>query len=114
MKQRTTGQRLNSDAVIEYMRSRISEPVRLEEFAREAGLSVSHFSELFREQVHQSPLSYFTQLKIRTACRLLDLSGKSIKVVAMETGYSDPYYFSRVFKKVMGISPEKYRAIKKG
>jgi AraC-like DNA-binding protein len=114
MKQRATGQRLNSDAIIEYMRSRLSEPVRLEEFAREAGLSVSHFSELFREQVHQSPLSYFTQLKIRTACRLLDLSGKSIKVVAVETGYSDPYYFSRVFKKVMGISPEKYRAIKKG
>jgi YesN/AraC family two-component response regulator len=32
----------------------------------------------------------------------------------METGYSDPYYFSRVFKKVMGISPDKYRVIKKG
>jgi YesN/AraC family two-component response regulator len=32
----------------------------------------------------------------------------------METGYSDPYYFSRVFKKIMGISPDKYRAIKKG
>jgi len=59
-------------------------------------------------------LSYFTQLKIRAACRLLDLSGKSVKAVALETGYSDPYYFSRVFKKVMGISPEKYRAIKKG
>jgi AraC family transcriptional regulator of arabinose operon len=114
MKQRVTDQRLNSDAIIEYMRTRISEPVRLEEFAREAGLSVSHFSELFREQVHQSPLSYFTQLKIRAACRLLDLSGKSIKVVAVETGYNDPYYFSRVFKKIMGISPEKYRAIKKG
>ena len=114
MKQRASGQRLDSDAIIEYMRSRVSESVRLEEFANVAGLSVSHFSELFREQVHQSPLSYFTQLKIRAACRLLDLSSKSVKVVAMETGYSDPYYFSRVFKKVMGISPDKYRAIKKG
>jgi YesN/AraC family two-component response regulator len=45
---------------------------------------------------------------------MLDLTGKSVKVVAVETGYSDPYYFSRVFKKVMGISPDKYRAIKKG
>ena len=114
MKQRSESQRLDCDAVIEYMRSRLHEAVRLEEFAREAGLSVSHFSGMFRDQVHQSPMSYFTQLKIRAACRLLDLSGKSIKVVAMETGYSDPYYFSRVFKKVMGISPEKYRAIKKG
>ncbi len=114
MKQRSESQRLDCDAVIEYMRSRLHEAVRLEVFAREAGLSVSHFSEMFRDQVHQSPMSYFTQLKIRAACRLLDLSGKSVKVVAMETGYSDPYYFSRVFKKVMGISPDKYRAIKKG
>ncbi len=114
MKQRSESQRLDCDAVIEYMRSRLHEAVRLEVFAREAGLSVSHFSEMFRYQVHQSPMSYFTQLKIRAACRLLDLSGKSVKVVAMETGYSDPYYFSRVFKKVMGISPVKYRAIKKG
>jgi len=114
MKQRTGRHRLNCEEVIEYMRSRIVDSVRLEEFATEAGLSVSHFSEMFREQVHQSPMSYFTQLKIRAACRLLDLTGKPVKVVAMETGYTDPYYFSRVFKKIMGISPEKYRAIKKG
>jgi AraC family transcriptional regulator of arabinose operon len=114
MRQNNVNQRFDCEAIIEYMHTRLSEPVRLEEFAREAGLSVSHFSELFRGQVHQSPLSYFTQLKIRSACRLLDLTGKSVKFVAMETGYSDPYYFSRVFKKVMGISPEKYRMIKKG
>ncbi len=114
MKQSTKSHRLNCDAVIEYMHLRIAEPVRLEEFAGEARLSVSHFSEMFREQVHQSPMSYFTQLKIRAACRLLDLTGKSVKVVALETGYTDPYYFSRVFKKVMGISPDKYRVIKKG
>jgi len=114
MKQPSSGQRLDCDVMIQYMRSRLSEPVRLEEFANEAGLSISHFSELFREQVHQSPLSYFTQLKILAACRMLDLTGKSVKVVALETGYIDPYYFSRVFKKIMGISPDKYRAIKKG
>ncbi len=114
MRQPTNNHRLDCDAIIEFMHSRLSESVRLEEFANQAGLSVSYFSELFREQVHQSPLSYFTQLKIRAACRLLDLTDKPIKVVAVETGYSDPYYFSRVFKKVMGLSPEKYRAIKKG
>lgn len=59
-------------------------------------------------------MAYFIQLRMRLACRLLDLSGKPIKTVAMETGYRDPYYFSRVFKKSMGISPEKYRDIKKG
>lgn len=99
---------------LEYMREQISEPMSLEDFARQADLSVSHFSELFREQTGLSPMAHFTQLKIRQACRLLDLTQKPVKAVAIETGYSDPYYFSRVFKKIMGISPNKYRAIKKG
>lgn len=114
MKQPVDSHRLNCEAVIEYMRTRLHEPVRLEEFAEYAGFSVSHFSEGFRERVHQSPMAYFTQLKIRAACRLLDLTRKSVKVVALETGYTDPYYFSRVFKKIMGVSPERYRSIKKG
>jgi AraC family transcriptional regulator of arabinose operon len=102
------------DTIIDYMQIHLDEPLRLEDFAREAGLSVSHFSELFRAQTGQSPMAYFIHLRVRLACRLLDLSAKPIKVVAIETGYKDPYYFSRVFKKAMGISPEKYRAIKKG
>jgi len=114
MEQRAESRRLKCDAVIEYMHSRIAEPVTLEQLAREANLSVSHFSEMFREQTHHSPMSFYTHLRIRAACRLLDLTRKPVKVVAVETGYGDPYYFSRVFKKIMGISPEKYRSVKKG
>jgi AraC-like DNA-binding protein len=106
--------RSNLDSIIQFMQDHLDEPLRLEDLAREADLSVSHFSELFRAQTGQSPVAYFIHLRVRFACRLLDLSEKPIKVVAVETGYRDPYYFSRVFKKAMGISPEKYRAIKKG
>jgi AraC family transcriptional regulator of arabinose operon len=106
--------RSSLDSVIEFMQNHLDEPLRLEDFAREADLSVSHFSELFRAQTGQSPMAYFIHLRVRFACRLLDLSDRPIKVVAIETGYRDPYYFSRVFKKAMGISPEKYRTIKKG
>lgn len=100
--------------ILRFMRENISEPVRLEEVARHAGLSVSHFSELFREETGQSPMAHFNQIRIRRACRLLDLTPKRIKTIAAETGFSDPYYFSRVFKKLMGVSPKAYRAIKKG
>jgi transcriptional regulator GlxA family with amidase domain len=110
-----SGKRRNSfETVIEYMQDNLNTPLRLDDFAREAGLSVSHFSEIFRAQTGQSPMAYFIHLRMRLACRLLDLSSKPIKAVAIETGYRDPYYFSRVFKKSMGISPEKYRDIKKG
>lgn len=102
------------EAVIEFMQQNLDQPLRLQDFAEQAGVSVSHFSDRFRAQTGQSPMAYFIQLKMRLACRLLDLSGRSVKSVALETGYRDPYYFSRVFKKSMGLSPEKYRAIKKG
>ena len=58
-------------------------------------------------------MSHFTQLRIRQASRLLDLTDKPVKAIAVETGYRDPYYFSRVFKKTMGKSPEQYRKVRK-
>lgn len=100
--------------VLEYMRDHVDRPLRLGALAAETQLSISHFSELFRAHTGQSPMAYFTQLKIRHACRLLDTTRLPVKAVAVESGYADPYYFSRVFKKVMGQSPEKYRSIKKG
>ena len=106
--------RARLESTFELMRERIDQPMALDDLASHAGLSVSHFSELVRHETGQSPMAYFIQLKVRHACRLLDLTSKPVKVIASETGYNDPYYFSRVFKKVMGISPEKYRAIKKG
>jgi len=106
--------RSNVDAITEYMQNNLDRALQLDDFAQQAGLSVSHFSELFRVQTGQSPMAYFIHLKIRYACRLLDLSQQPIKAVAIETGYRDPYYFSRVFKKVMGISPDGYRKVKKG
>jgi AraC-like DNA-binding protein len=114
MDQRANAQRSNIDAAIEYMQNHLDENLRLDDLAREARMSVSHFSERFRRQTGQSPMAFFIQMRVRLACRLLDLSGKPVKAVALEVGYRDPYYFSRIFKKSMGISPDKYRAIKKG
>jgi len=96
------------------MQINLDSPLRLEDFAREAGMSVSHFSALFRAQTGQSPVAYFVHLRMRLACRLLDLSDKPIETIALETGYRDPYHFSRVFKNSMGIAPGRYRNIKKG
>ncbi len=106
--------RLGLDTIVDFMHSNLGESLRLEDFARAAGMSVSHFSELFRRQTGRSPMAYFIELRVRQACRLLDTTDRPVKSVAAECGYRDPYYFSRVFKKVMGLSPEKYRAVKKG
>ena len=55
------------------------------------------------------PIDYFLHLKMQKACQLLFSQDMKIKQVALQLGYEDQYYFSRIFKKYMGMSPEQYR-----
>jgi len=71
--------------------------------------SSSHFSIVFRKATGMPPIDYFINLKMQKACQLLDMDESRIKEVAHNLGYEDQYYFSRLFKKYMGISPEQYR-----
>jgi AraC-like DNA-binding protein len=49
-------------------------------------------------------------MKMQKACQLLDFSDRSIKDIAFSMGFEDPYYFSKRFRKIIGVSPRKYRA----
>ena len=77
---------------------------------RSTSYSPNHFRKLFKEQCGCAPLQYFYQMKIQMAKRLI-LQNKSINTIgeiAHMCGFEDPYYFSRVFKKVEGISPMQF------
>ena len=94
---------------INFMLEQLTQKLKLGEIAAETGLSASHFSRLFVNRTGHPPIDYFIQLKIQRACRLLDNSGWMIADVAREMGFDDQFYFSRVFRKVMGMSPGEYR-----
>ncbi len=94
---------------INFMLENLTQKLRLEEIAAETSLSASHFSRLFVNRTGHSPIDYFIQLKIQRACRLLDNSKWMVADVAREMGFDDQFYFSRVFRKVMGMSPAEYR-----
>ena len=94
---------------INFMLENVTKRLKLEEIVRETSLSASHYSRLFLNRTGHSPIDYFIQLKIQRACRLLDNSGWMIADVAREMGFDDQFYFSRVFRKVMGMSPGEYR-----
>lgn len=97
-----------------FMKNNLHRKLNLSEVAAACKLSPSHFSTLFRQRTNRSPMEYFTLLKIQRACHLLDNSNLRIKEVAQMLGINDPFYFSRIFGKVMLVTPSEYRNQKKG
>jgi len=101
-------------AAIHYMRENIEKKLLLEDIAIHTGYSSSHFSTLFYKRTGYTPVAYFNQLKIQQACKLLDLTDMKINQICYKIGIDDTYYFSRLFSKTMGMSPRKYKKMKKG
>ena len=73
------------------------------------GISYSYFKRLFLRKFRLSPVKYLTKKRITYACDLLAADKYSVSDIAAITGYSDVYYFSRIFKKTTGLSPLEYK-----
>lgn len=101
-------------ASIHFMKENIEKKLSLQEIATHTGYSSSHFSVLFSKRTGYAPLAYFNQLKIQQACQLLDFTDMKVNQVCFKIGIEDTYYFSRLFSKIMGMSPRDYKKMKKG
>lgn len=95
---------------IQYMEQNLNKKITLQDIADEAGYSASYLITIFKKETGYSPLSYFSHLKITKACEFLDFSKQKIKEISFLLGYSDPYYFSKDFRKKTGLSPRNYRS----
>ena len=96
--------------VVRWMYAHLEEPLTLDRLCRELGMSKSGLNALFRRCAHRPPLQFFTRLKMTEAAKLLRQTEEPVSTIARQLGYEDPYYFSRTFKKAMGVSPAAYRA----
>ena len=97
---------------IAYMIRHLDVPLRAATLAAEVNLSPSHFFFLFKHYVGSTPIDYFIRLRLRRACQLLENTEMSVKAIAYTLGYEDPFYFSRVFKRINQIAPSRYRSLK--
>lgn len=88
--------------------------IRVSELARLVGVSPSHLGALFRAATGGGVLAYHRDLKMARARRLLDTTTLNITEIADRIGYTDPFYFSRQFRRVHGTSPSDYRRLRKG
>lgn len=102
------------ERAMRYLESRVDGQVTVAELAALVGLSPSHLSAQFRETTGGGPGAYHTSLRMSRARSLLDTTSMSVAEVAAATGYADPLYFSRHFRRRHAMSPSEYRAQHKG
>jgi len=84
-------------------------PWRNPELANIVSMSTESFIRLFKRWTGETPMRYVQQVRMREACRLLADTDSSIDEIALQTGFPDRFYFSRVFKRHTGHSPAAYR-----
>ncbi|WP_308636214.1 response regulator [Paenibacillus silvisoli] len=96
-------------AVIDYVNTNYHQNVSLQMLADEFYMNRNYISQLFIKHVSQSFTDYLAELRVRHACELLKNSNLPIHRVGERVGYHDAYYFSKIFKKIVGKTPREYR-----
>jgi AraC family transcriptional regulator, transcriptional activator for feuABC-ybbA operon len=97
------------DKAIEYIEKKFMNTIRIEELCQCVNLNESNMIKLFKNNLGRTPVDYINQVRINKAKELLLHTNGTIKEIAFQTGFSDEFYFSRVFKKMEGKSPRGFR-----
>ena len=105
---------LGLSEVISHLERNYTEEIRLPELAKMARMSESSLLRSFRNAMGHAPIDYLVRLRIRHACGLLRQDMPGITEIAFRVGFNDSNYFSRQFRRVMGVSPREYRKERQG
>lgn len=100
------------EKVMRYVEEHYNEPLKLDDICRLSLMSRAYFCYLFKLLTQQTLMEYIVNLRVQKAMELLKDPANSITEVGYEVGFNDSTHFSRTFKKVVGVSPRTYRAIK--
>ncbi len=93
-----------------FIDANLASPFTSAALAKKAHVSPTHLAYLFNQHGLPTPMDYVRQRRIALACNLLATTNDKIAAVALAVGYPDPFHFSRIFKKLQGLSPEAYRS----
>ena len=96
-------------AAVSYMNRNYYREITLRELAGMSNLSVSSFCRKFCREFQEPPIQWLLKLRLRNSIRYLVRSDMSIHEIAKAVGFSDPFYYSRQFRKFFGCTPSAYR-----
>lgn len=95
-------------ATKEYLEAHYAEEISLEDVAEQVNISPQYFSKLIKKSTGFNFIDWLSMLRVKKAKELLTNSNYTVKEVCFMVGYKDPNYFSRIFKKRMGITPSEF------
>ena len=94
-----------------YFNEHYNEPISIQEYAESRNMSVCWFQRNFKQIVKHTPMQYLLTIRVNNAASLLETTDYSMAEIAAIVGYEDPLYFSRLFRKIKGVSPRDYRKL---
>jgi len=92
-----------------FLHENYSEQISRRDIAKHVGITEDHLTFCFRQELGITPIVYLQRYRINQAKRLLKESNQSITEVAFNVGFSDSGYFSRIFRREVGMSPDTFR-----
>jgi len=95
---------------VNFIREKYSQPLQVNRIAERAGVSESQLQRDFSQLLAMTPRQFQQRIRIERALELLEEGGR-ITDVAYHCGFSDHSAFSRLFRRLMGISPRRYRSL---
>ena len=103
-------QQTRVEQVIAFIRQHLAQEFAAADLAAVAAVSTSRLNVIFHQQTGYSPMEYVSRLRVEKARQLLGDIRLSIKEIAAQAGFQDSFYFSKVFRRIDGLSPTQYRA----
>jgi two-component system response regulator YesN len=95
---------------MDYIHNNYCKDITLENVSKEVNVSPNYFSKLFKDETGSNFIDYLTMLRIEKAKIMLSDSKYYNKEICYQIGYSDPNYFSRIFKKIVGVTPTEFKS----
>lgn len=95
--------------VLDFVADKYGQSIQIEDIARQAGLSTSHFSRLFKQTVGDTPYQFLMRYRVERASEMLADPSNALIDIALACGFSDQPHFTRTFKQIKGETPKQWR-----